>query len=95
MGYSTPAAVAGKYRTHTHTDGLPTVIIYTFRRTPEGMVQDTLQVKTAYPPSVGDFVQGYDGQYSRVKTIERSYQDQSPPVIYATCEMPKSGSLNC
>lgn len=96
MGYTLPAATkSGKFRAHEPVDGWPTVIISTFRRTDDGVFEDILQLKTAYPPALGEFVQGLDYEYHKVVSIKRSYQVDSTPVIYVTCEIPRAKSLNC
>ncbi len=95
MGYRVETPKPGKFRSHEPVNGWPTVIIRTYRRTQEGLVEDTLQLQTDHPPAMGEHVQGYDFEYYKVVKIEKSYQEQSPPVIYVTCEKPRDGSLNC
>ncbi len=88
MADSREHARQGKHRTHYPVEGWPTVIIHTYRRAEGVLYEDTLQLKTPYPPQLGEYVQGYDGEYSKVEEIQRSYQEQSVPIIYVTCERP-------
>jgi hypothetical protein len=95
MGYHRETFVSGKYREHDAVEGEPIVVIYTFRKTSEGVVQDTLRLTTAWPPTLGTLVQGFDGEYTKVEKVEISYQIESPPIIYVTCAYPKSDDLRC
>lgn len=92
MGYQ-KVVKAGILRVHEPVEGWPIVFIKTYRQTTDGLVEDTLQIKTPYIPTVGSSVQGYDHEYCEVVSVEYSYQRESVPSIVVTCRQPRS--LNC
>lgn len=95
MAYEKQIFKTGVFRVHEPVEGWPTVFIKTYRHTPYGLVEDTLQIKTPYVPTVGSSVQGHDHEYHEVLSVEYSYQMESAPSIVITCRRPRSTSLNC
>jgi hypothetical protein len=81
----------GKFRTIQTVNDLPTVQITLFRidEHDDKIFEDVITMRTAYPPRVGDSVQGYDFDFHEVAVVNVSYLDSSPPVYQVTCKVPK------
>lgn len=95
MAYFKNMFVSGKFQQLEDVSGLPVVRVVTFRRVGDVLYEDVRQMSCAYPPRVGDAVQGFDGEYHEVVSIHVSYLEASPPIFQVVCKAPSNKSLNC
>lgn len=84
----------GKIRSIGSCSNWPSVSIRTFRRVGGKVYEDLLQLVTAFPPQIGESVQGADGDYHKVVGVVRTYPDGSEPIIQVTCEFPTDVSYD-
>jgi hypothetical protein len=78
----------GKIKSIRANSGVPAVSIITYRRESGKVFEDLLQLSTAFPPQLGESVQGMDGNFHKVVRVNRTYPDLCDPIVEVVCALP-------
>jgi hypothetical protein len=82
----------GKIKSLRPSSGLPAVSIRIYRREGGKVFEDLIQLSTAHHPQLGESVQGLDGNFHKVVSVNRTYPDLCDPIVEVVCALPPNES---